>query len=59
MQGIKIALDAYGGDSAPEVNIDGSLLALKEFQDLEIVLVGREEELKLLLKRTPECKGLL
>jgi glycerol-3-phosphate acyltransferase PlsX len=58
MQGIKIALDAYGGDSAPEVNIDGSFLALKEFQDLQIVLVGREEELKPLLKQTPETSRI-
>jgi len=54
MQSIRIALDAFGGDNAPQVNVDGAFLALKEFQDLEILLVGREEDLKPLIKESPE-----
>ena len=58
MQGVRIALDAFGGDNAPEVNIDGAFLALEEFHDLEIVLVGKEESLKPLLKETPESSRI-
>ncbi len=58
MPGVKIALDAAGGDRAPEVNIEGALLALKEFSDLEILLVGREDELKSRLKSTGEISRI-
>jgi glycerol-3-phosphate acyltransferase PlsX len=58
MSGVKIALDAAGGDRAPEVNIEGALLALKEFSDLEILLVGREDELKSRLKSTGEISRI-
>ncbi|MBN2219262.1 MAG: phosphate acyltransferase PlsX [Kosmotogaceae bacterium] len=58
MQSVRIALDAFGGDNAPHVNIDGAILALKEFQDLEILLVGREEDLKPLIKESPETSRI-
>jgi glycerol-3-phosphate acyltransferase PlsX len=58
MQSIRIALDAFGGDNAPQVNVDGAFLALKEFQDLEILLVGREEDLKPLIKESPETSRI-
>ena len=37
---MKIVLDAMGGDNAPKVNVDGTIDALREFDDIEIVLVG-------------------
>lgn len=37
---MRIALDAMGGDFAPGPNIEGAIAALKEFEDLELVLVG-------------------
>ena len=37
---MKIVVDAMGGDLAPKVNVDGSIDALREFPDVEIVLVG-------------------
>lgn len=37
---MRIALDAMGGDFAPSPNIEGAIAALKEFEDLELVLVG-------------------
>ena len=37
---MKIVLDAMGGDNAPKVNVDGAIDALREFDDIEIVLVG-------------------
>lgn len=49
---MKIAVDAMGGDKAPEAVIDGVLSALKEVE-AEIVLVGDEEKIKPLLKKVP------
>jgi glycerol-3-phosphate acyltransferase PlsX len=43
---ITIALDAMGGDFAPQNNIEGALGAIDEIEDLEILLVGREDILK-------------
>ncbi|MEN3014313.1 MAG: phosphate acyltransferase PlsX [Endomicrobiia bacterium] len=44
---MKIVVDALGGDSnCPEVNVEGALLALNDFSDIEIVLIGPEEEIK-------------
>ncbi len=44
---MKIALDAMGGDFAPDINIDGAKRALADFSDIEkIYLVGREDEVK-------------
>ena len=37
---MKIVVDAMGGDFAPKVNVDGSIDALREYADMEIVLVG-------------------
>lgn len=42
-----VALDAMGGDSAPEEVIKGALLAIELYPELEkIYLVGKEEEIK-------------
>ena len=48
---MRIALDAMGGDYAPDPNIDGALQALQEFPDLEIVLVGDLPTLEPLLQK--------
>ena len=45
---MKIALDAFGGDFAPEVNIRGSLDFVGESR-AEVILTGPEEKLKALL----------
>ena len=37
---VKVALDAHGGDNAPDVVIDGAINALKESDNLKIYLVG-------------------
>ncbi len=58
MPGVRIALDSAGGDRAPKVNLEGALLALKEFPDLEILLVGRQEELSPGLKGYPEASRI-
>lgn len=42
---MKIIVDAMGGDNAPQAPVEGALRAKKEL-GVEIVLVGREEELR-------------
>lgn len=42
---MKIALDAMGGDGSPSVEVEGAILAAKEY-NVEIVLVGEESLLK-------------
>lgn len=37
---MRIVVDAMGGDFAPKVNVDGAIDALREYPDMEIVLVG-------------------
>ncbi len=43
MEYTKVALDAMGGDNAPDCNVDGAIEALKESKELQIYLVGQEE----------------
>ena len=42
---ITIAVDAMGGDQAPRSEVEGSILAAKEY-DVRVLLVGRPAELK-------------
>ena len=37
---MRIVVDAMGGDFAPKVNVDGAIDALREYADMQIVLVG-------------------
>lgn len=46
---MKIALDAMGGDFAPDVTIAGAIEAVSEF-DVEVILVGDRERLSSTLK---------
>lgn len=39
---VRVAVDAVGGDHAPEVVIEGAIQALQQSDDLEVVLVGPE-----------------
>jgi len=43
---LTIALDAMGGDFGPSVTIPAALLALKKMPDINLVLVGNEQELR-------------
>jgi phosphate acyltransferase len=50
---MKIALDAMGGDKAPQETVQGAVMAVKDSevlelanQDLEVVLVGRKEDIE-------------
>ncbi len=46
-----VALDAMGGDFAPQATVEGALMALKSFPELGVYLVGQPEVLAPLLKR--------
>lgn len=47
---MRVALDAMGGDAAPEVNVEGALQALRAHPDLEVVLVGDRTRIEERLK---------
>lgn len=42
----RIALDAMGGDNAPQEIVKGALLAIEEYPNVSVTLVGREEVLR-------------
>ncbi|WP_096435444.1 phosphate acyltransferase PlsX [Alteribacter populi] len=43
---MKLAIDAMGGDHAPQAVVEGAEKALTQYQDLEIVLFGNEDQIK-------------
>ena len=43
MEQYKIVVDALGSDKGPEAVVLGAALALKEFPDLKVTLVGPED----------------
>ena len=47
---MKIVLDAFGGDYAPDCMIEGAIRALKVYNDIEIVLCGKQDILESKLK---------
>lgn len=48
---MKLALDAMGGDNAPQAIIDGAYEALEQFPNLEIILYGQEEKMAPYIKQ--------
>ncbi|MGM8214434.1 phosphate acyltransferase PlsX [Bacillaceae bacterium W0354] len=48
---MKIAIDAMGGDHAPEAIVKGARLAVDHYQDLEITLYGDEEQIAKFLEK--------
>lgn len=53
---IKLAIDAMGGDHAPKEIVEGSILALKQFEDIELTLFGDETLMKPYLIDHPRLK---
>lgn len=47
---MKIALDAMGGDKSPSVEVEGAILAARDY-NVEIILVGNENLIKSELKK--------
>ncbi len=54
---MKLILDAMGGDDAPNAIVAGALAAQKDFPDCQLVLVGRQEEIRAALEKQ-KCKTL-
>ena len=50
----RVIIDAMGGDNAPESTVRGSLLALSEWDNLEVILTGPEEEISKHLTAVPQ-----
>lgn len=46
---IRIAVDVYGGDHAPQCVIDGALEAMENLPDVQILFFGAQEEVRALL----------
>jgi glycerol-3-phosphate acyltransferase PlsX len=43
---ITVALDAMGGDHAPRAEVEGAVLAAREYSDVRVILVGIEEKVR-------------
>ena len=43
---ITIALDAMGSDHAPRAEVEGAVLAAREYEDVRILLVGLEDKIR-------------
>ena len=43
---ISVALDAMGGDHAPRAEVEGAVLAAREYRDVRVILVGIEEKVR-------------
>lgn len=48
---MKIAVDAMGGDNAPEEIVKGCMLAARELKDVKIYLIGKEDSIRKELKK--------
>jgi len=48
---MKIALDAMGGDHAPQVVVQGAVMAAQAWPEIEIVLVGKQDVIEAELKK--------
>jgi glycerol-3-phosphate acyltransferase PlsX len=54
---MKIGIDAMGGDRAPECTVEGAVMAVKEYEDYHVTLVGDETEIKRELDRYDYSRG--
>ncbi len=43
---MKMIIDCLGGDHSPRANVRGAVAALKQYDDLELILAGPEQSLK-------------
>ncbi|HSE77693.1 MAG TPA: phosphate acyltransferase PlsX [Alphaproteobacteria bacterium] len=55
--GLTIALDAMGGDNAPQMVIQGANIALRRLPQIEFILIGDEARLLPLLRRKSKLAG--
>ena len=52
----KIAIDAMGGDYAPQSVVEGVNRALNDFSDIEVILYGDEAKIKQYLKASERVR---
>ena len=52
-----IALDAMGGDQAPDAIVAGAIAALKRFEDIRVLLAGPQKRLEALLDGAGDVQG--
>jgi glycerol-3-phosphate acyltransferase PlsX len=52
---MRIALDAMGGDHAPGPIVAGAVHAVRDHEDITVVLVGDQERIEAELSQTPEA----
>ncbi|WP_085524010.1 phosphate acyltransferase PlsX [Tuberibacillus sp. Marseille-P3662] len=55
---MKLAIDAMGGDNAPQAIVEGTLKALQLNKNLEVTLVGDEQQIKPLLQQSQSTERL-
>ncbi len=56
MERYVIALDAMGGDNAPNATVGGAVLALRRFKDISIILTGPKAEIEALLANAKDVR---
>ena len=57
MEKYVIALDAMGGDNAPDAIVQGAIAALRQFDDIRILLAGPRERLEKLIETAADVKS--
>lgn len=50
---MRIAIDAMGGDHAPKMNVEGAVLAAKQWSNIEVVLIGDTDQMEPFLNERP------
>ncbi|MEC8201338.1 MAG: phosphate acyltransferase, partial [Pseudomonadota bacterium] len=53
-----IALDAMGGDKAPEVVIDGAEIARERFPNISFLMFGEQPRLEPLVEKHPKLAAV-
>ncbi len=56
---MRLAIDAMGGDNAPNATLEGVYEAIEAFEDLSVTIVGDEEKIKPLLKGSKDRISIL
>ncbi|MBA3534316.1 MAG: phosphate acyltransferase PlsX [Ardenticatenales bacterium] len=54
---MRIALDVMGGDHAPQVTIEGAVMASKAYPEIEIILIGPEDVIERELAKHKDHNG--
>ena len=52
-----IALDAMGGDQAPDAIVSGAIEALRRYEDIRVILAGPEARLEALLTKAEDVRN--